>query len=225
MGSWIRGVDAIRLEVSGLRIAGGDRPWAKSLSFECRTGQLTAVFGPSGSGKSALLLTVAGRMRPQEGHVWIIDPREDDELRRPVTAADVGFGGIGRFAPLFDTLTVRDQLLLHARLLRVPHARHRVDELLREFDLDAVRARRTKELDAFAAACTNAAVACVHRPPFVLLDQPDAGLTADEWTAMMALLRRIAAGGSGVLYTTVSDLATQAADAVVRIPAGEVVGA
>ncbi len=207
------------LFVQRLTLGPPSRRFCEDLSFALAPGETAAIVGPSNSGKSSLLLCAAGQLKPAAGRVGI---GPDADSARPPGWREVGLGPIPVLAPLFDTLTVQEHLTFQARLYRVPAVRQRVADELRRFGLEAAARRRIKDLDAFTALRAALAITCVHRPQFVLLDEPDQGLSVEQWSQTAALLRKIAAEGVGVLYTTVDSVHAAVADVVVDIAKGEV---
>ena len=82
---------------------------------------------------------------------------------------------------MFDTLTVEEHLLFQARLHHVKRPKARVQELLATYDLEAVRKYRVKDVPHLEQFRTGLATALVHQPKLVLIDEPEQGLTNEEW--------------------------------------------
>ncbi|ARU59754.1 hypothetical protein CBW65_00845 [Tumebacillus avium] len=184
------------------------------LSFSLEDGQIGAIYGPSRTGKSSVLLLASGHLLPTKGDVRI-DGQKPDKKR-------VGLGPITDLSPLFDTLTVEEHLLFQARLHHVRKAKDRVQELLREYQLEDVRKYRVKDVPHLEQFRTGLATALVHRPPLVLIDEPERGLTNDEWEIAYEDLRKLSDGGSTVLLTTVLQQVADRCDLVAALPNGEV---
>jgi ABC-type multidrug transport system ATPase subunit len=200
-------------------LGSSSRTLIDDLTFTLEPGQIAAVRGPSKSGKSSLLLCAAGHLRPRRGQVVV---GTDETHVHPPTWQELGLGPIPGLAPLFDTLTVREHLLFQARLYRVRGSRRRVEELIAQYELQEQTRIRIKDLDHFSAFRATLAITLVHRPQYLLLDEPDMGLSDAEWTAAWQMLQRLRRDGVGVLFTTVLSASTNEADIVVDIRNREV---
>jgi putative ABC transport system ATP-binding protein len=198
----------------------------RDVSLEARPGEVTAVVGPAGSGKTSLLHLLAGLDRPASGTV-ILDGQalqglDDVELTR-LRRDRIGLLLPG--ASVLPTITVRENVglpLLIARRAPEPEA---VDALLERVGL----AERSQEMPGrlTAAERQRAALAraLVGRPSVLLADEPAGGLAPEEGAHLLLLLRAIAHedGITVVLFTRDIDDAAGAADRIVELEAGRVV--
>jgi ABC-type multidrug transport system ATPase subunit len=177
-------------------------------------GGLTAVYGPSRTGKSSLLLLASGHLNPTRGTVQV-DGKKPDRKR-------AGLGPIHDLSPLFDTLTVLEHLLFQARLYKVRNPKSRVVELLDQYNLQDVKSYRIKDLAHLEQFRTGLATALVHRPDLILIDEPERGLTDEEWEVAYGDLLRLAQEGRTVILTTVLSQVAERCDTVIELPSGEV---
>lgn len=198
----------------GVELSYGRHQIYRDLSFRLEDGQIGAIYGPSRTGKSSVLLLATGHLLPTKGEVRI-DGQKPDKKR-------VGLGPITDLSPLFDTLTVEEHLLFQARLHHVRKAKDRVQELLREYQLEDVCKYRVKDVPHLEQFRTGLATALVHQPPLVLIDEPERGLTNEEWEIAYGDLRKLSDGGSTVLLTTVLQQVADRCDLVAALPEGEV---
>lgn len=224
--------DGAAVTASGLSLRGPRGRVYEDVGFEAGAGSLVAVEGPAGSGRTCLLLTLAGRMRPTSGTAAVAGhplPRRMAAVRR-ITA----LGPVSGVNDLDPALTVREHLrertLLQRRfgegLVAVPRpgrgrARRAADERQRTsraldlagLDLDTLaQGPRTqaRDLDALDTLRLGLALAVLARPRLLCLDDVDRGLaTADRETAWQAL-RTVAESG----VTVVATCAEAPADAV-----------
>lgn len=173
---------AAALTARGLGLRFGERVVFRRLDFEVPAGRVAAITGNNGAGKSSLLKIAAGLLRPAVGTL---------EFR----AADLVFSGAklpgicGLFAPdapVYRELTVFENLEFFACVRGVP-GRKSLEAHLEKFALSARREDLAGDLSSGWRARLQLAVATLHHPPVLLLDEPSANL--DE--AGRALLREV----------------------------------
>lgn len=202
------------IRFANVELSDGRKMIFKDLSFELRAGQIGAVFGPSRTGKSSVLLLAAGHLQPTQGQV-LIDGT-------PPARKRAGLGPIHDLTPLFDTLTVEEQLLFQARLHGVRGAKARTAELLEAYKLLDVRKYRIKDVGHLEQFHVGLASALVQRPNLVLIDEPERGLTNEEWEIAYGELKQLADEGCTVLLTTVLAMVAERCDLVLDLAKGEV---
>ncbi|MFF7810568.1 ATP-binding cassette domain-containing protein [Streptomyces sp. NPDC007945] len=206
------------LVVDGLGLK-GPRGWAfRDVSFRAGAGSLVALEGPSGSGRTCLLLALTGRMRTKEGTAEIGGlplPRRMAAVRRIAALGQVP--GVSELDP---SLTVaehlRERALLQRRfdgsvraLLRRPgsraaEARARIDEALAAAGLDLAvlpKGERTsvRDLERLEALRLSVALALIGRPRLLGVDDTDLKLSDADRAEAWALLRAVADTGTTVL--------------------------
>ncbi|MGW4702761.1 ATP-binding cassette domain-containing protein [Streptomyces sp. NPDC004285] len=197
----------------------GPRGWAfREVSFRAEPGALVAIEGPSGSGRTCLLLALTGRMRTKEGHAEVGGlplPRRMAAVRRITALGQVP--GVSELDPAFTVAEhLRERALLQRRfdgsvraLLRRPAeraatARARIDEAVRAagLDLDALpKGERTsvRDLERLEALRLSIALALIGRPRLLAVDDTDLKLSDADRAEAWALLRSLAAAGTTVL--------------------------
>ncbi|WP_395573622.1 ATP-binding cassette domain-containing protein [Streptomyces sp. BK79] len=200
----------------GLR---GPRGWAfRGVEVDAEPGALIAVEGPSGSGRTCLLLALTGRMRPTEGTATVGGlrlPRQMSALRRVSALAHVP--GVTDLDP---ALTVAEHLrerallqrrfgdsvraLLLPRAERTARARRGIDAALAAAGLDPAtlpKGPRTavRDLERTEALRLSIALASIGRPRLLGVDDTDLKLSAAERAEVWALLASIAASGTTVV--------------------------
>ncbi|MFD9521672.1 ATP-binding cassette domain-containing protein [Streptomyces sp. NPDC059979] len=207
---------AVKAEDFGLK---GPRGWAfRGVGIDAAPGSLIAVEGPSGSGRTCLLLALTGRMKATRGHA------ETGGHRLPKRMAAVrriaALGPVPGVNDLDQSLTVAEQLregallqrrydapvraLLKPRAERRAGAAARIDAALAAagLDLDTLpKGARTsvRDLERLEAVRLSVAIALLGSPRLLALDDLDLKLSDTERTEAWALLRSIAAGGTTVL--------------------------
>lgn len=182
---------------------------------------LTAVTGPSGSGKSSLLSVLALRERQNGGELWIGDVSTAGLTRR--TLRDLRRHRIGWVAErpthsLFDHLSVQEQVEQAARLRGVDPATGR--EILDRMELTHRRAARTGELSGGEQQRLAVATAVIGTPALVIADEPTAELDDASSRLLLAELRRCADAGSAVIFSSHDARAVAEADRVLQMRHG-----
>ncbi|MBF6621442.1 MAG: ATP-binding cassette domain-containing protein [Patulibacter sp.] len=160
----------------------GERMVLRELTLELPPGGTLALLGSNGAGKSTLLRVLAGLMRPSGGTCEVLGcglPKQRAALRGRV-------GYLAHEPMLYRDLTVRENLVHRARLLRVPVAR--VDALLAATDLVKRAAFPVHALSRGLTQRTSAAIALLGDPELLLLDEPLANLDPTASARLDALL-------------------------------------
>ncbi|MEW1755161.1 ATP-binding cassette domain-containing protein [Streptomyces cyaneofuscatus] len=207
---------AVGAEDFGLK---GPRGWVfRHLGFSAPPGSLVAVEGPSGSGRTCLLLALTGRMRASEGSAETGGfelPRKAAAVRRIAALGPVP--GVSELDPAFTVAEhLRERALLQGRygaslrtLLRPraerrATARARIDTALEAAGLDPAtlpKAERTsvRDLERLEALRLSVALALIGTPRLLALDDADLKLSPAERADAWALLRSVADSGTTVL--------------------------
>jgi phospholipid/cholesterol/gamma-HCH transport system ATP-binding protein len=156
----------------------GPKEVLRGFSLDVPEGQTTVVIGYSGSGKSVSLKHVVGLLDPDRGEVevdgQIVHTLSHDDLM--VLRQRIGF--VFQFAALFDSMTVRENLLLglKRRQLSDREMAERVEESLAVVDLPGVEDRYPAELSGGMRKRVGIARAIALRPRYILYDEPTTGL-------------------------------------------------
>lgn len=172
------------------------------VSMAADPGTLTAVVGPSGSGKSSLLAVAATLITPDSGQVMLagedltgMTRKQTARIRREK------IGIVFQSSNLLASLTALDQLLVIAHLSGRPlaPARTRAMELLDAVGLVAQADRRPHQLSGGQRQRVTIARGLMNEPVVLLVDEPTSALDSERGAAILALIRRL---------TTERDLAT-----------------
>ncbi|MFI5618480.1 ATP-binding cassette domain-containing protein [Streptomyces sp. NPDC051567] len=206
---------AVRAEGFGLK---GPRGWAfRGIGLDAAPGSLIVIEGPSGSGRTCLLLALTGRMKPTEGHAEIGPHRLPK--RMSAVRGIAALGPVPGVNDLDQALTVAEQLregaLLQRRydspvraLLRPRECRERAAARVTralaavELDLDTLpKGPRTsvRDLERLEYVRLSLAIALLGSPGLLALDDLDLKLSDAERAEAWALLRSVAARGTTVL--------------------------
>jgi putative ABC transport system ATP-binding protein len=193
-------------------------------SLSVLAGEVVVLRGRSGSGKSTLLSVVAQLTKPDSGTVRLAG-RSVTDLDE-AGAADVRASSLGVVFQAFNLLPHLTAVQNVALPVRGPKrvGEARAMELLEEFGLADRRDHRPGELSGGEQQRIAIARALVNNPAVLVADEPTGNLDAENEDTVLGQLRRAADAGCAVLVASHSDAAASAADRVVRIDAGRIIG-
>jgi len=198
-GSPSSGADGVTrvLEAVGLTRTFGGRRAVSDVTLALNAAECLALFGPNGAGKTTLLRLLAGLLKPTAGLARI----NGDPLRGDASArAHVGF--ISHQSMLYGALTVRENVVLAARLYGVSDVRAATERALRHMRVLERGDALVRALSRGLQQRVSIARALVHEPRVLLLDEPYTGLDALGAAALTDTLARLRGdGGTMVLVT------------------------
>jgi len=209
------------LELIDVRRSFGETRALDDVSFTVRPGRLTGFIGANGAGKTTTMRIVLGVLAADGGDVRWRGARVTADARRR-------FGYMPEERGLYPKMGIADQLVFFARLhgLTAAAAHRRVAELLAELGLAERAGDRLEKLSLGNAQRAQVAAALVHDPELLVLDEPFSGLDPIAVETMAVMLRRRAADGVPVLFSSHQlDLVDRLCDDVVLIHSGRVVAA
>ncbi len=182
----------IAIEAQGLTMQFGDFVAVDHVSFRIQRGEIFGFLGSNGCGKSTTMKMLTGLLPATDGKAWLfgqpVDPKDMATRRR------VGY--MSQAFSLYSELSVEQNLVLHARLFHVPEAEvpQRVQTMLERFDLQAARSTLPMQLPLGMRQRLSLAVAMVHQPELLILDEPTSGVDPiardNFWRLMVELARR-----------------------------------
>ena len=197
---------AIMIKIENLHKSFDSLEVLRGVSFEVPKGEILALIGRSGNGKSILLKHVAALMKPDQGHVFIEDKdicylrgQELEDLRSR-------FGFVFQSGALFDSLTVFENIafpLKEKTKLSEREVRERVFSILEEVGLTEAENKYPAQISGGMVKRTALARALVRNPEIMLFDEPTTGLDPIISHAMLNLLESCHTrfGFSGILVT------------------------
>jgi ribosome-dependent ATPase len=186
------GADDIAIEAEGLTMRFGDFVAVDSVSFRIRRGEIFGFLGSNGCGKSTTMKMLTGLLPASEGRAWLfgheVNPHDLGTRRR------VGY--MSQAFSLYSEITVRQNLELHAKLFSVPpkDIPGRVEEMVERFGLVEVIDSLPASLPLGIRQRLSLAVAMVHKPELLILDEPTSGVDPVArdafWRLLIELSRR-----------------------------------
>ena len=208
----------LRVEQLAKRYA--DAPVFEQVSFEVARGEVIAILGESGVGKSTLLNMLAGLDLPSAGRVELAGRALqglDDTALAHWRRANVGF--VFQAFHVLPHLTVAQNIALPLLLLGRPDAA-RVAQMLAAVGLAGFDARLPRTLSGGQLQRVAIARALVHRPPLVLADEPTGNLDPETAERVIDLLAtQVRSEGAACVLVTHSKAAAARADRVLRLSA------
>jgi sulfate-transporting ATPase len=199
------------LKVEGLNVTFGGVTALDDFSIEVGPGEIVGLIGPNGAGKTTAIDAIAGFVR-SHGLVTLKGDRIDG--LRPSSRAAKGLGRSFQSIELFSDLTIAENLSVAyspwrarqlGRDLVLPRARDVADssaaaEAIRDFDIEETLGKHPDELPFAQRRLVGIAQAVSRSPSILLLDEPAAGLDANEVTALCVLITSLAKNwGMGIL--------------------------
>ena len=166
------------------------------ISFTLRPG-ITGLLGPNGAGKSTLLHLISGMLKPSAGRVVI---GGQPAWRDPAVYRRLGL--VPEREAVYPFLTGREFALLNARLQSLPNPGAAADQAIATVELTDAANRPIGTYSKGMRQRAKIAGALVHEPPILLLDEPFNGMDPRQRLQMMQLLRRMAAEGRTILFSS-----------------------
>jgi ribosome-dependent ATPase len=186
------GDEKIAIEARDLTMRFGDFTAVDHVNFRIRRGEIFGFLGSNGCGKSTTMKMLTGLLPASEGQAWLfgreVNPRDIATRRR------VGY--MSQSFSLYSELTVRQNLVLHARLFNVPEVEipPRVEEMVARFSLGGMLGALPDNLPLGVRQRLSLAVAMVHEPELLILDEPTSGVDPiardNFWQLMIDLARK-----------------------------------
>jgi ribosome-dependent ATPase len=179
------------IEAEGLTRRFGDFVAVDHVSFRIGRGEIFGFLGSNGCGKTTTMKMMTGLLPVTEGSAKLFGkPMGADDME-----ARENVGYMSQAFSLYSELTVRQNLELHAQLYHLPahDIEGRINELLERYDLKDVAGAKPESLPLGVKQRLQLAVAVLHRPPLLILDEPTSGVdpvARDQfWRTLIGLSR------------------------------------
>lgn len=201
--------EALRVDVRGIAKRYGKRTVLRGLTLKVAPGELVALTGVNGGGKTTTLRILAGLLRPDGGEGQVLGR----DVRRPAQADRARIGFMTQRLALYPELSVTQNLRFRAKMHGLGD--DTVAAAIADFMLEDYAQTRIDRLSGGWARRVQFAATTLHAPPLILLDEPTAGLDAVTRANLWARLHGLASRGHSIVVST-HDLA-EAAEATRRI--------
>ncbi len=189
------------LSIKSLRKSYAKRLVIRDVSLELSQGEVVALLGPNGSGKTTTFYAIAGLVYPEGGHV-MIDGREVTNLPM-YRRAKLGIGYLPQEMSIFRGMSVEDNIIsiLDISVANRHKRRERLEELLSEFSIEHLRRAPALALSGGERRRVEIARCLAAHPRYLLLDEPFAGVDPISVGDIRHLVADLKKRGIGVLIT------------------------
>ncbi len=196
-GPTLRGT-SLRKRFDGVEVLHG-------VDIELRPGEVHALLGENGAGKSTIINLLSGRLRPDAGQIEL--NATPMEFRNPLAARRAGISVIAQELEVVPTLTIVENVFLGAeptkyRLVRWGEARRKVVSVLRELGVAADPDRITGTMSVADQQLVEIAKAVVGQFRVLIMDEPTSALNLQETERLFKIVRRLKADKVAILYVS-----------------------
>lgn len=171
-----------------------------SISFE--KGEVHALVGENGAGKSTFIKTISGAIRPTSGTI-VMDGKEYSHLE-PSQAIDMGIAVVYQEMIQFEAMTVADNIFMGVKqngiVLNDKERFAKTVELLKNFDSDIYPGTLIRELSMANRQIVELAKAMVKNAKIIIMDEPTASITVAEQERLYKLVHKLKADGVTIIY-------------------------
>ncbi len=207
---------AAALTLDGIGKRYGDFEAVRDLSFQVEKGTICGFLGPNGAGKTSTIRMILGLQSSSTGRIDILGADDGRKVRDRI-------GFLPEERGLYKKMTPIDAIAFFGALKGLPAAegRRRAREMLEAQGLGEARSKKLKDLSKGMAQKVQLIASVVHRPEFVILDEPFSGLDPVNQQGLETVIRDLAADGATVLFSThVMQHAERLCDKVVLMARG-----
>ncbi|WP_062301831.1 ABC transporter ATP-binding protein [Demequina subtropica] len=208
------------IAVGGLRHSYGDLDVLEGVDLEVAPGTIHALLGSNGAGKTTLIRILSTLLKADAGEARVAGhdvASAPAEVRAAISLT-------GQHSAVDDVLSGRENLVLIARLRRVPDPGAVADALLARFGLTEAGARRASTYSGGMRRRLDIAMSLIGDPRVIFLDEPTTGLDPEARREVWAAVRALADGGTTVLLTTQTlDEAEHLADRIAILHEGRII--
>jgi len=205
------------LTLDGISKRYGGFQAVSDLSFQVEKGTICGFLGPNGAGKTSTLRMILGLQSATSGRIEILGADDGRKVRDRI-------GFLPEERGLYKKMTPVDAIAFFGGLKGLPasEGRKRAREMLEQMGLGDAQKKKMKELSKGMAQKVQLIASVVHRPEFVILDEPFSGLDPMNQQGLEAMIRALAADGATVLFSThVMQHAERLCDKVVLLARGK----
>jgi ABC-2 type transport system ATP-binding protein len=209
------------IEVEHLRKSFGSLVAVDDVSFTVHEGEIFGLLGPNGAGKTTSINMICGVLKPDSGRVLV----NGKDIWLEPKAVKRHLGVVPQEIAVYEDLSARDNLNFWASLygLSGSDRRSRVNEALTMVGLSDRAGDKVKGFSGGMKRRLNLCMGLLHQPKVLLLDEPTVGIDPQARLNILDVVRRVAAGGTTVLYTThYMDEAQELCDRIAIIDHGKI---
>ncbi|WP_082232934.1 ABC transporter ATP-binding protein [Halobacillus massiliensis] len=175
-----------------------DQKVLKGVDMEIRRGEIFALLGSNGAGKTTVVNILSTLIKPSGGKASVCGydvQRQPDRVRETISLT-------GQFAALDGMLTGRENMIMIARLRGVSNSAKVADNLLARFRLSDAANRRAEKYSGGMKRRLDIAMSLIGTPEVIFLDEPTTGLDPEARIEVWNTIKELAGGGTTILLTT-----------------------
>ncbi|GHO59126.1 ABC transporter ATP-binding protein [Ktedonobacter robiniae] len=188
------------VEVQNLAKRYGKLEAVKGITFGINRGEIFGLLGPNGAGKSTVINMMCGYLRPTAGDTYI----RNLSVKKKGRAVKYHIGVVPQELALYSDLNALENLTFFAKMYGIPdqQRKKRAEEVLNFVGLYQRRKDTPKHFSGGMQRRLNIAIALMHSPSFLLMDEPTVGVDPQSREHIFATIERLRDQGTTILYTT-----------------------
>lgn len=186
------------IDVTGLQKKFVKQPAVLDATLKVKTGEIFGFLGPNGTGKTTTIRMLTGLLTPDAGSGTCLGYdviKQTGEIKPHV-------GYMTQYFSLYKNLTVYENLVLRARLYGLVNYEAHLEKILSEFGLDIRRNQLARSLSGGWKQRLSLAVALIHNPLLLILDEPTAGVDASARRTFWEVINNLSAQGTTILLSS-----------------------
>ena len=208
------------IEVKGLRKSFKDIEVLKGVDFEVKRGEVLALLGSNGAGKTTIIKILTTLLKQDDGIAVV---NGFDVVSKPGNVRQT-ISLTGQFAAVDEILTGRENLIMIARLRHLTNPREIADNLLARFGLTEAANRRVSTYSGGMGRKLDIAMSLIGKPQLIFFDEPTTGLDPEARIEVWKTIKELAANGTTVFLTTqYLEEAEQLADRIAILHEGKII--
>lgn len=208
------------IQVKDLHKSFKDNKVLRGVNFEIKQGEIFALLGSNGAGKTTAINILSTLQKADRGEVTINGFNaggQPDDVRKSISLT-------GQFAAVDDILTGKENLELIAKLRNVSDPSKTADELLKRFGLVEAGSRRAGTYSGGMTRRLDIAMSLIGEPAVIFLDEPTTGLDPEARIEVWRTVKELAKNGTTILLTTqYLEEAEQLADTIAILHGGKII--
>ncbi|HEX5026076.1 MAG TPA: ABC transporter ATP-binding protein [Agriterribacter sp.] len=191
---------AIAIENLAFEYKGNSRKAIQKLSLKINQGDRFGIFGPNGAGKTTLMNLMTGLLSYTSGSIQLLG----HEVRGHKKIINTLFGFVPQDFSFYHELSPVENMQFFGAWagLSKQQIKHKIDELLTILALDEARNKPINKFSGGMKRRVNLAIAVMHEPPLLFLDEPTVGVDVQTRYAIVEYLKQLNAKGTTLVYTS-----------------------